>query len=31
VRPELAAERSFSTALRRINVEDLRRAAEKQK
>jgi Rrf2 family iron-sulfur cluster assembly transcriptional regulator len=32
VRPALAeAERSFSTALRRINVEDLRRAAEKQK
>jgi Rrf2 family iron-sulfur cluster assembly transcriptional regulator len=32
VRPALAeAERSFSTALRRINVEDLRQAAEKQK
>jgi Rrf2 family protein len=32
VRPALAeAERSFAAALRRINVEDLRRAAEKQK
>ena len=32
VRPALVdAERSFSAALRRINVEDLARAAEKQK